>query len=55
MGDRIIIELEQGWNHMHKGIVKLKNILEGVQEQPFNSERYALLYTIIYNMCQRRA
>ena len=34
MGDRNIIELEQGWNHMRKGIAKLKNILEGRPEQP---------------------
>jgi len=54
MGDRNIIELEQGWNHMRKGIAKLKNILEGIPEQPFDAEHYALLYTTIYNMCTQK-
>ena len=45
MGYRNIIDLEQRWNHLHKGIAKLKNILEGVPEQPLNANHYALLYT----------
>ena len=45
MGYHNIIDLEQIWNHLHDGISKLKNILEGVLEQPLNANHYALLYT----------
>lgn len=43
--ERKVIELEQGWAFMQKGITKLKNLLEGVPEQQFNSEEYIMLYT----------
>ena len=43
--ERKVIELEQGWSFMQKGITKLKNLLEGVPEQQFSSEEYMLLYT----------
>ncbi len=43
--ERKVIELEQGWAFMQKGITKLKNLLEGVSEQQFNSEEYIMLYT----------
>jgi hypothetical protein len=43
-----VIELEQGWAFMQKGITKLKNLLEGVPEQQFNSEEYIMLYTYFY-------
>ncbi len=39
-----VIELEQGWAVMQKGITKLKNLLEGVPEQQFNSKEYVMLY-----------
>jgi cullin 1 len=52
--ERKVIELEQGWNFMQKGITKLKNLLEGVPEQQFSSEEYMLLYTTIYNMCTQK-
>ncbi|KAG0574381.1 hypothetical protein KC19_VG259000 [Ceratodon purpureus] len=52
--ERKVIELEQGWNFMQKGITKLKNLLEGVPEQHFSSEEYMLLYTTIYNMCTQK-
>ncbi|XP_024398790.1 cullin-1 [Physcomitrium patens] len=52
--ERKVIELEQGWSFMKKGITKLKNILEGVPEQQFSSEEYMLLYTTIYNMCTQK-
>jgi hypothetical protein len=45
MGDRKIIELEQGWEGMKVGISKLKDILEGSTEQKFVSEEYINLYT----------
>ncbi|EFJ25647.1 hypothetical protein SELMODRAFT_173394 [Selaginella moellendorffii] len=54
MNDRKVIELEQGWAFMQKGITKLINLLEGVAEQQFNSEEYAMLYTTIYNMCTQK-
>ncbi|XP_021748767.1 cullin-1-like [Chenopodium quinoa] len=54
MNDRKVIELEQGWEFMEKGITKLKRILEGLQEPPFNSEDYMMLYTTIYNMCTQK-
>lgn len=54
MGDRKIIELEQGWEGMKVGISKLKDILEGSTEQKFVSEEYINLYTTIYNMCTQK-
>ncbi|GLT28527.1 hypothetical protein SLA2020_034520 [Shorea laevis] len=52
--ERTTIELDQGWDYMQKGITKLKNILEGLQEPPFSSEEYMMLYTTIYNMCTQK-
>uniref|UniRef100_A0A0D6QS21 Cullin family profile domain-containing protein n=1 Tax=Araucaria cunninghamii TaxID=56994 RepID=A0A0D6QS21_ARACU len=54
MGERRIIDLEQGWDFMQKGITKLKNILEGIPEQQFSSVDYIMLYTTIYNMCTQK-
>ncbi|KAJ8444726.1 hypothetical protein Cgig2_030400 [Carnegiea gigantea] len=54
MNDRKVIELEQGWDFMETGITKLKRILEGLPEPPFNSEDYMMLYTTIYNMCTQK-
>jgi hypothetical protein len=43
--ERKVIELEQGWAIMQKGITKLKNILEEeVPEQQFSSKEYIMLY-----------
>ncbi|KAG4956701.1 hypothetical protein JHK85_043081 [Glycine max] len=39
---------------MQKGILKLKNILEGLPEPQFSSEDYMMLYTTIYNMCTQK-
>lgn len=52
--ERKIIELDQGWEYMEKGITKLKRILEGLPEPPFTSEEYMMLYTTIYNMCTQK-
>ncbi|KAG8389452.1 hypothetical protein BUALT_Bualt02G0230900 [Buddleja alternifolia] len=49
------IELDEGWNFMQTGIIKLKRILEGNQEAQFSSEEYMMLYTTIYNMCTQKA
>ncbi|CAN6468778.1 unnamed protein product [Victoria cruziana] len=54
MNERKIIDLEQGWEYMQKGITKLKNILEGLPEPQFSSEDYMMLYTTIYNMCTQK-
>ncbi|PPR80671.1 hypothetical protein GOBAR_AA40041 [Gossypium barbadense] len=43
--ERKTIELDQGWDYMHKGIKKLRRILEGLPEPPFTSEEYMMLYT----------
>ncbi|XP_043710562.1 cullin-1 [Telopea speciosissima] len=51
MPERKIIEFEQGWEIMQKGITKLENILEGLTETPFSSEDYMNYYKTIYNMC----
>ncbi|PPD75826.1 hypothetical protein GOBAR_DD27254 [Gossypium barbadense] len=51
--ERKTIELDQGWDYMHKGIKKLRRILEGLPEPPFTSEEYMMLYTI-YNMCTQK-
>ncbi|GAV83364.1 Cullin domain-containing protein/Cullin_Nedd8 domain-containing protein [Cephalotus follicularis] len=52
--ERKTIDLEQGWDYMHKGITKLIRILEQLNEPPFNSEEYMMLYTTIYNMCTQK-
>lgn len=39
------IELEEGWEIMQRGILKLRNILEGNAESQFSSEDYMMLYT----------
>ncbi|PIA61545.1 hypothetical protein AQUCO_00300814v1 [Aquilegia coerulea] len=54
MNERKIIDLDQGWEFMYKGITKLKRILEGQPEPQFNSEDYMMLYTTIYNMCTQK-
>ncbi|KMT20271.1 hypothetical protein BVRB_1g002750 [Beta vulgaris subsp. vulgaris] len=54
MGDRKPMELHEGWEFMENGIKKLKKILEGESEPPFNSEEYMMLYTTIYNMCTQK-
>ncbi|KAL2893299.1 Cullin-1 [Bienertia sinuspersici] len=48
------IELEVGWSFMEKGIKKLKNILEGLDEPPFSPEQHITLYTTIYDMCTQK-
>ncbi|KAF8038232.1 hypothetical protein BT93_B0934 [Corymbia citriodora subsp. variegata] len=48
------IDLEQGLEIMQKGIVKLKNILEGLPETPFSSEDYMMLYITVYSMCTQK-
>ncbi|XP_027941382.1 cullin-1-like [Vigna unguiculata] len=48
---RKIVEFDQGWNYMQKGIDKVKRILERLSEISFSAEEYMLLYTTIYNMC----
>jgi len=55
MNDRKVINLEEGWDFMQKGILKLRNILEGDKdEENFNPEEYINLYTTIYNMCTQK-
>ncbi|CAK9857857.1 unnamed protein product [Sphagnum jensenii] len=52
--EREVIELEQGRAVMQKGITKLKNLLEGVPEQQFNSKEYIMFYKTIYKMCTQK-
>ncbi|PON96622.1 Cullin, N-terminal [Trema orientale] len=52
--DRKVIELDEGWAYMQKGITKLKRILEELPEPPFTAEEYMMLYTTIYNMCTQK-
>ncbi|XAR61292.1 hypothetical protein NMG60_11034942 [Bertholletia excelsa] len=54
MNHHKIVELEEGWDFMQKGIAKLKRILEGLPESHFSSEEYMMLYTTIYNMCTQK-
>jgi len=51
MSERKTIDLEQGWDFMQKGIMKLKNILEGLPEPQFSSEDYMMLYTYLSLIC----
>ncbi|XP_044494153.1 cullin-1 isoform X2 [Mangifera indica] len=52
--ERKPIDLDRGWDYMKGGITKLKKILEGEPDSPFNSEEYMMLYTTIYNMCTQK-
>ncbi|EPS64542.1 hypothetical protein M569_10237, partial [Genlisea aurea] len=54
MNQKVITDLNQGWQYMQNGITKLKYILEGFPETQFNSEEYMMLYTTIYNMCTQK-
>ncbi|KAL3641974.1 Cullin-1 [Castilleja foliolosa] len=54
MNQRNTIDLDQGWDFMQNGIIKLKKILEGQPEPQFSSEDYMMLYTTIYNMCTQK-
>ncbi|XP_047340942.1 cullin-1-like [Impatiens glandulifera] len=49
-----VIELDEGWLFMQRGIMKLKRLLEGLPESNFSSEEYMMLYTTIYNMCTQK-
>ncbi|GMI76049.1 cullin 1, AUXIN RESISTANT 6, INCURVATA 13 [Hibiscus trionum] len=49
--EKKIIEFDQGWADMQKGISKLKRLLAGEEETPFSTREYMMLYTTIYNMC----
>ncbi|XP_058728500.1 uncharacterized protein LOC131600338 [Vicia villosa] len=51
LGERKTIDLEQGCDFMHRGIMKLKNILKGLPELQFIPEDYMMLYTTIYITC----
>ncbi|XP_058222555.1 cullin-1-like [Rhododendron vialii] len=46
-----IIEWEEGWDFLQKGITKVKRIIEGLPEPQLSSEERILLYTTVYNMC----
>eukprot|EP00192_Tetraselmis_astigmatica_P006584 CAMPEP_0117662932 /NCGR_PEP_ID=MMETSP0804-20121206/8315_1 /TAXON_ID=1074897 /ORGANISM="Tetraselmis astigmatica, Strain CCMP880" /LENGTH=747 /DNA_ID=CAMNT_0005469861 /DNA_START=284 /DNA_END=2527 /DNA_ORIENTATION=+ len=54
MNDKRPIELEEGWETMARGIMKLKRLLENEPEEQFNVEEYMNLYTTIYNMCTQK-
>ncbi|TQD93909.1 hypothetical protein C1H46_020468 [Malus baccata] len=49
-----VIEWEQGWSYMQKGISKLKRIIQGLREPQFSSKDYMMLYTTVYNMCTQK-
>ncbi|XP_055832836.1 cullin-1-like [Solanum dulcamara] len=52
MRRRSIVEFEEGWDFIQKGIKKVKRILEGKPES-FRAEESMMLYTVIYNMCSQ--
>jgi len=46
MNDRKVINLEEGWDFMQKGIVKLRGILDtDIAEEAFTPQEYMNLYT----------
>nr|XP_043640334.1 cullin-1-like [Erigeron canadensis] len=49
-----MIEFEEGWGYVQKGITKLKKILADPTEPQFSSEEYIMQYTKIYNMCTQK-
>lgn len=48
------ILFEEGWALAQRGINKMKNILEGLKEQPFTLAEKMELYTTIHNMCTQK-
>lgn len=49
------IELEDGWSQMQeKGINRLINFLENLDQTSFDKRQYSILYTTIYNMCTQQ-
>ncbi|KAE8685197.1 Cullin-2 [Hibiscus syriacus] len=52
--ERSIIEFDQGWADIQKGISKLKRLLEGKAETPVSIREYTMIYTTIYNMCNQK-
>ncbi|GKU86773.1 hypothetical protein SLEP1_g1253 [Rubroshorea leprosula] len=51
---REIIEWDQGWDCIQKGITKLKRILEEQPEEQLSSEEYLEIWTTIYTMCTQK-
>lgn len=47
MGERVVIQLEDGMKFMLEGVGKLQRILEGLPEEAFTSENYIMLYTYV--------
>ncbi|KAI9122840.1 hypothetical protein K1719_005729 [Acacia pycnantha] len=54
MSELMTIDLEEGWDLIQKGITKLKNNLEGLPEEQLSSADNMMLYTTIYNMCNKK-
>jgi len=54
MPDKELIQLEEGWNELQRGIDKLKSYLEGESPSAFTADEYMLLYTMVYNMCTQK-
>ncbi|GAU18368.1 hypothetical protein TSUD_202570 [Trifolium subterraneum] len=54
MSARKIMKFEEGWEILKKGIEKLQNIVEGLNEPNFTSAYRMLLYTTVYNLCIKK-
>ncbi|KAI4303721.1 hypothetical protein MLD38_039319 [Melastoma candidum] len=54
MSGNVVIEFEEGWEIVKKGLTKLENLLEWTPELPFTGEDYMMIYTTIYSMCTQK-
>ncbi|XP_042516426.1 cullin-1 [Macadamia integrifolia] len=52
--EHIIVDFEQGWKIIQKGITKVENFLEGLPETQISSEEYVTIYETIYNMSTQK-
>ncbi|KAI3958553.1 hypothetical protein MKW92_032574 [Papaver armeniacum] len=55
MDKRKVLELEEGWKIIQKGITRTIGVIEGFPESPpIDAETYMNTYTTVYNMCTHR-
>ncbi|KAI3874182.1 hypothetical protein MKW92_053576 [Papaver armeniacum] len=50
-----VLELEEGWAIIQKGVTKLINIIEGVPESPKDKDFFWILHETIYTMCNQKS
>ena len=52
--DKRVIEIDEGWGIISKGIDKLKSLLDDKLEGKFSGDEWMRLYTTVYDMCTQK-